>query len=282
MTQVLRAENPVSPLVPVVGKIIKIVAEKIDVKTFHVSTPEGEKPFTPAPGQLGMLSILNVGEGMFSITTQGPNHLEFSIKKTGVLTDALHEAEVGQTVAVRGPYGNGFPLDFCKGKDILFIGGGIGLAPVRSLINYAVENRGAFGNLQVIYGSRSPADLVFKEDILENWPKVPGMKVDLTVDRGDDEWKGNVGFVPAFIEQLAPSPDGDKVCVLCGPPIMIKFCLQSLAKLGFKDENIITTLEMRMKCGVGKCGRCNIGSCFVCLDGPVFTLAQLQKMPPEY
>ncbi len=282
MTQVLRAENPVSPLVPVAGKITKIVTETPDVKTFHVSALDGEKPFTPAPGQLGMLSILNVGEAMFSITTQGPNHLEFSIKKTGVLTDALHEAEVGQTVAVRGPYGNGFPLDFCKGKDILFIGGGIGLAPVRSLINYAVENRGAFGNLQVIYGSRSPADLVFKEDLFENWPKVPGMRVDLTVDRGDDDWKGNVGFVPAFIEQMAPSPEGDKVCVLCGPPIMIKFCLQSLAKLGFKNENIITTLEMRMKCGVGKCGRCNIGSCFVCLDGPVFTLAQLQNMPPEY
>ncbi len=285
MSQVLQAENPVSPLVPVVGKIIKIVTETPDVKTFHVSTADGQKPFSPAPGQLGMLSLLNVGEAMFSITTQGPNHLEFAIKKTGVLTDALHEAEVGQTVAVRGPYGNGFPVDFCKGKDILFIGGGIGLAPVRSLINYCIDNRADFGKLQVIYGSRSPADLVFKEDLFDKWTKVPDMQVDLTVDRGDDTWQGNVGFVPAFIEQLAPAPTGpkgDKVCVLCGPPIMIKFCLQSLAKLGFKNENIITTLEMRMKCGVGKCGRCNIGSCFVCLDGPVFTLAQLEKMPPEY
>ena len=282
MSQVVNAENPVSPLVPVIAKIIKIVTETPDVKTFHVSTPEGEKPFTPAPGQLGMLSVLNVGEGMFSVTTQGPNHLEFAIKKCGVLTDALHEAEVGQTVAVRGPYGNGFPIDFCKGKDMLFIGGGIGLAPVRSLINHCVANRSDFGNLQVIYGSRSPADLVFREDLFENWPKVENMQVDLTVDRGDESWTGNVGFVPSFIEQVAPSPAGGKVCVLCGPPIMIKFCLQSLAKLGFTDENIITTLEMRMKCGVGKCGRCNIGSCFVCLDGPVFTLAQMKELPPEY
>ncbi|HEX3015383.1 MAG TPA: FAD/NAD(P)-binding protein [Desulfobacteria bacterium] len=282
MSEIALAQNPVSPLVPVVCKITKIVTETPDVKTFHVSTLDGKKPFTPMPGQLGMVSILNAGEGMFSITTQGENHLEFSIKRCGVLTDALHEAEVGQNITVRGPYGNGFPLDFCKGKDILFIGGGIGLAPVRSLITYSIAHRQDFGKLQVIYGSRSPADLVFKEDLFENWTKVPDLELNLTVDRGDESWKGNVGFVPAFIEQLAPSPKGDKVCVLCGPPIMIKFCLQSLAKLGFKNENIITTLEMRMKCGVGKCGRCNIGSCFVCLDGPVFTLAQLQNLPPEY
>lgn len=282
MTELVRAENQASPLVPVAGKIIKIVNETPDVKTFHVSTPDGQKPFTPAPGQLGMVSLLDAGEGMFSVTTQGPNHLEFAIKKTGVLTDALHEAEVGQTVTVRGPYGNGFPIDYCRGKDILFIGGGIGLAPVRSLITYAIQNREQFGKLQIIYGSRSPADLVFKEDLFENWTKVPDLQIDLTVDRGDDDWKGHVGFVPAFIEELAPSSDGGKICVLCGPPIMIKFCLQSLAKLGFADENIITTLEMRMKCGVGKCGRCNIGSSYVCLDGPVFTLAQMKNMPPEY
>lgn len=269
-----------NPLVPVVGRIVKIVEETPDVKTFHVTTENG-KPFTPLPGQLGMLSLVPVGEAMFSVTSQGPEHLEFAIKKTGMLTDALHEAVEGQAVAVRGPYGNGFPLDFIKGKDVLFIAGGIGLAPVRSLINYCVEHRDDYGKLQIIYGSRSPADLCFKEDLFERWPRVPDCRVDVTVDRGDEQWTGPVGFVPAFLEELNPSPEG-KVTITCGPPIMIKFVLQALAKMGYQPENIITTLEMRMKCGIGKCGRCNIGSCYVCLDGPVFTLDQLNKMPNEY
>lgn len=274
------AEAAANPLIPTLGKIIKIVDETPDVKTFHVTTEQG-KPFTPMPGQLAMFSLLPVGEAMFSITSQGEEHLEFSIKKTGLLTDALHEAVEGQMVGVRGPYGNGFPIEQCKGKDLLFIGGGIGLAPVRSLINYCVQHRDDFGQMQIIYGGRSPSDLCFKEDLFTNWPQVRDCRVDVTVDRGDDTWKGNVGFVPSFVEQLNPSPVG-KVTVTCGPPIMIKFVLQALAKLNFQPENIITTLEMRMKCGIGKCGRCNIGSCYVCLDGPVFTLAQLNTMPNEY
>ncbi len=268
------------PLVPVVGEIIKIIEETPDVKTFHVTTENG-KPFTPMPGQLAMVSLLPVGEAMFSITTQGEKHLEFSIKKTGMLTDALHEAEVGQSIGVRGPYGNGFPVDFCKGKDMLFIGGGIGLAPVRSMIYHCINNRDDYGKMQIIYGARSPQDLVFKEDLFENWPKVPDCQVNVTVDKGDDEWTGNVGFVPAFIEELAPKPD-NTVAIICGPPIMIKFTLPIMEKLGFSDGQIVTTLEMRMKCGIGKCGRCNIGSCYVCLDGPVFTLEQLKSMPDEY
>lgn len=269
-----------NPLIPVVGKIIKIVEETPDVKTFHVTTENG-KPFTPLPGQLAMVSMLPIGEAMFSITSQGENHLEFAIKKVGMLTEALHEAAVGQQIGIRGPYGNGFPIEICKGKDLLFIGGGIGLAPVRSLINYCIANRQDFGKLHVIYGARSPQDLCFKDDLFENWPKVKDMQVDVTVDKGDENWSGNVGFVPAFLEQINPSPEG-KVAITCGPPIMIKFVLQSLAKMGYTPEQIITTLEMRMKCGIGKCGRCNIGSCYVCLDGPVFTLAQLNQMPNEY
>lgn len=268
-------------LIPIPCKVIKIVEENADVKTFHVSTKDDKKPFTPMPGQLGMFSLLNVGEGMFSVTAQGENHLEFAIKKCGMLTDALHEISVGQEVGLRGPYGNGFFIDMCKGKDIVFIGGGIGLAPVRSLIRYAFENRDDFGKIDIIYGARSPQDLCFKEDLFENWPKEKDTDVHVTVDKGDDEWKGNVGFVPAFLEQVNPSPKG-KMVVLCGPPIMIKFCLQSLDKMGFTDNQVITTLELRMKCGIGKCGRCNIGSKLVCVDGPVFTMAQVKQLPPEY
>ena len=270
----------VNPLYPIVCEVTKIIDETPDVKTFHVTSANG-KPFAPMPGQLGMLSMLNVGEAMFSVTSQGEGHLEFAIKRVGMLTDALHEIEVGQKLAVRGPYGNGFPIDMMKGKDLLFIGGGIGLAPLRSLINYCVDNRDDFGKLHVVYGARTPADLCFKDDLFEYWPKQRDFQVDVTVDKGDDEWKGNVGFVPAFLEKLNPSPEG-KINITCGPPIMIKFVLQSLAKMGYNDEDIVTTLEMRMKCGVGKCGRCNIGSCYVCLDGPVFTLAHMNKMSNEY
>lgn len=273
-------EQQQNPLLPEMCKITKIIDETPDVKTFHVTGEQG-KPFVPMPGQLAMLSLVPVGEAMFSITWQGDDYLEFSIKRVGVMTDALHEVEEGQAVGIRGPYGNGFPVDIMKGKDMLFIGGGIGLAPLRSLINHCVVNRNDFGKLDVIYGSRSPADLVFKYDLFDNWLKVKDMDVHVTVDRGDDDWKGNVGFVPAYLEQLNPSPEG-KIAVVCGPPIMIKFVLQSLDKMGYNDEQIITTLEMRMKCGIGKCGRCNIGSNFICLDGPVFNLAQLKKLPPEW
>jgi len=275
-----KAAAPANPLLPVTGKIIKIIEETPDVKTFHVTTEQG-KPFTPLPGQLGMLSLLPVGEAMFSVTSQGPEHLEFAIKKTGILTDALHETQPGQTVGVRGAYGNGFPVDELKGKDLLFIAGGIGLAPVRSLINYCLEHRNNYGQMQVIYGARSPLDLCFKDDLFEKWPQAENCRVDVTVDKGDDSWEGPVGFVPAFVEELNPAPSG-KVAITCGPPIMIKFVLQSLEKMGYTPEQIITTLEMRMKCGIGKCGRCNLGSCYVCLDGPVFSLAQLNQLPNEY
>jgi NAD(P)H-flavin reductase len=216
---------------------------------------------------------------MFSITSQGPDHLEMAIKKVGVLTDSLHDAQVGQPIAIRGPYGNGFPVEKFKGKDILFIGGGIGLAPVRSLIVHCLQNRGDFGKISILYGARSPEELVFKEDLFKNWPQAKDTTVYVTVDKGDEQWQGHVGFVPAYVEEINPSPS---MVLLCGPPVMIKFTLETLSKLGFSNEQIVTTLEMRMKCGIGKCGRCNIGSKFICLDGPVFTLNELEGLPPEY
>ena len=269
-----------NPLVPQLCKVIHITQETPDVQTYRIQTMDGKRPFTPMPGQLGMFSLLGVGEAMFSVTAYGEDWIETSVKKTGMLTDALHEMTVGQTIGVRGPYGNHFPVDACKGKDLLFIGGGIGLAPVRSFIRYAFAHRADYGHIDILYGSRSPADLVFKEDLFENWPKEPDTAVHVTVDRGDETWEGNVGMVPGYLEELAFQPENRKV-ILCGPPIMIKFTLQSLLKMGFSKDDCITTLEMRMKCGIGKCGRCNIGSKFVCLDGPVFTMAELDELPDE-
>jgi len=270
-----------NPLLPQICQIAEIIEETSDIKTFRVRTLDGKKPFAPAPGQLGMFSLLPVGEGMFSITAQGEDYLDFAIKRCGMLTDALHEAAPGQQVGLRGPYGNTFPTEAAKGKHMIFIGGGIGLAPVRSFIRYVFANRADYGKVDIVYGARTPGDLCFKEDLFENWPQQPDTSVHITVDNGDADWKGNVGFVPAFVESLGFVPENAMV-VLCGPPIMIKFTLAGLSKLGFADHQVITTLEMRMKCGIGKCGRCNIGSKYVCLDGPVFSLAELQELPDEY
>ena len=269
-----------NPLLPVLCEVVDVFNETPDVQTYTIKTLDGKKPFSPMPGQLAMISLLGVGEAMFSITAQGEDYIQSSIKKTGMLTEAFHEMVPGQKIGVRGPYGNHFPIDDLKGKDILFIGGGIGLAPVRSLIRYCIEHREDFGHLDILYGSRSKADLCFKEDLFENWPKVPDTDLHITVDVGGDDWDGHVGFVPAFTEEVGFTPENKKV-VLCGPPVMIKFSSESLLKMGFKKEDVITTLELRMKCGIGKCGRCNIGSKFVCLDGPVFTLAELDEMPDE-
>ena len=248
----------INNLVPKVGVVREILDETPDVKTFRISTPEGERPFTPMPGQLGMYSMPAVGEAMFSVTSYGDDYIDMSIKKynDGVLTSVLHAMEPGQEVGIRGPYGNGFPIEQFKGKDIVFIAGGIGLAPVRSLILYCMKNREDFGKLTIIYGGRSKEDLCFKEG-----------------------WDGHVGFVPDYVKEIAPNA---QIAAVCGPPILIKLTLPILSGMGYPDEDIITTLELRMKCGIGKCGRCNIGSCYVCLDGPVFSQAQLNNMPKEY
>ena len=267
-----------NPLVPKNCAIIGITEETPDVKTFRLQCADGSKPFAPMPGQLAMISLAGVGEAMFSITAQGEDWIESSIKRVGALTEALHDADVGDRVGVRGPYGNFFPAERLKGMDLLFVGGGIGLAPVRSLVLYALEHRADYGGIDVLYGARSYADLVFKKDLFETWPSM--LNTHITIDIAEEGWDGHVGFVPSFLEEKGFSPE-NRACIICGPPVMIKFCLEALDRMGFPKEMIITTLEMRMKCGIGKCGRCNIGSKYVCLDGPVFTLAELDGLPDE-
>lgn len=273
--------NCEQPLVPHIVEVIEIVEETPDVKSFYVKSAGGGLPYQVMPGQCSMLS-LPVGEGMFSCTWQeGQEYQQYAIKKVGLLTEELHQIEVGQKLGLRGPYGNGFPIEASKGKDMLFIAGGIGLAPLRSFIKYCFKNRSDYGKITIIYGSRSYNDLCFKKELFEEWPSQPDTEVHVTIDNPEEAWNGHVGFVPAYVEELAPDPIG-KVSVTCGPPIMIKFALQSLQKLGYQDEQIVTTLEMRMKCGIGKCGRCNIGSQYICLDGPVFDLTQLKQLPQEW
>ncbi|KLU59790.1 anaerobic sulfite reductase subunit B [Peptococcaceae bacterium CEB3] len=270
----------INALLPVKAKIFRITQETPDVKLFSISTLDGHMPFPVSPGQLVMLSVFGMGEAIFAASA-GENCLEVAVKRVGTLTEALHEAEVGQTMGIRGPYGNGFSLDICQGKNLLFIAGGIGLAPIRSLIKHVLNHRKDFGHLQLIGGFRSPKDLVFKRELTEIWPASEDFDVTITVDKAGEDWQGHVGYVPDLVKKLKPQSD-ETACILCGPPVMLKNTFNVLEELAFSPENILTTLEMRMKCGIGQCGRCNIGSCYVCLDGPVFSLAQLRALPDEY
>ena len=275
--------NVKEPLIPTVCVITDIRKDTPDVKTFRVLTLDGQKPFIHKPGQCAMLSMPGVGEALFSITSSPTNteYVEFSIKRCGCVTDWLHAAEVGQQITVRGPQGNGFPVDTAfKGQDLLFIAGGIGLAPLRSVINYVRHYRDQYGKVDIVYGSRSKEDLVDYQEIIDEWMKDESINVHLTIDREQPNWDGHVGFVPTYVKELGF--EANKTAVLCGPPIMIKFTLQGHGELGFNKEQVYTTLELRMKCGIGKCGRCNVGSKYVCKDGPVFRMDQLDALPDEY
>lgn len=274
--------NP-EALIPRLGVVTDIRVDTPDVKTFRVNAVGGGKCFEHIPGQCAMLSIPGVGEAMFSITSSPTveDHMEFSIKKCGCLTEWLHQIEPGQQITIRGPYGNGFPVETAfRGKDLLFVAGGIGLAPLRSVIDYVRAHRENYGSVDIVYGSRSKDDLVDYDEIVNEWSHEPGFFVHLTIDREQEGWDGHVGFVPNYVKEL--NFDKSKTVIICGPPIMIKFTLAGLQELGFEKPQIFTTMEMRMKCGIGKCGRCNIGSKYVCKDGPVFSFDQLDGLPDEY
>lgn len=270
-------------LIPEIGIVTEVRRDTPDVKTFRVVTQDGKKPFEHIPGQCAMLSIPGVGEGMFSITSSPTieSYMEFSIKKAGYLTGFIHELEPGSMITIRGPYGNGFPVDTeLKGKNLLFVAGGIGLAPLHSVIDYCLAKRADYGEIEVVYGSRSKDDLVDIQEIEDSWMHADNFKMHLTIDRPQEGWDGHVGFVPNYVKEINPSLD--KVALICGPPIMIKFTLQNMMDLGFARNQVYTTLELRMKCGIGKCGRCNVGSKYVCKDGPVFRFDQLDELPDEY
>ena len=248
-------------LIPTLGVVTDIRVDTPDIKTFRVEKIGGGKCFEHEPGQCAMLSIPGVGEAMFSITSSPTvaDHQEFSIKKCGCLTSWLHLMEPGQQI----------------------IAGGVGLAPLHSVINYCLAKRENYGKIDVVYGSRSKDDLLTIDEIQNEWMKPENdLDVHLTIDRAQEGWDGHVGFVPNYVTELGFDPN--KCVLVCGPPIMIKFVLQALDGLGFQKDQIYTTLELRMKCGIGKCGRCNIGDKYVCKDGPVFRFDQLDELPNEY
>jgi len=274
--------QPTDALVPQIGIITHVRNETHDTKTFKIIGKEITKPFPHMPGQCAMIGIPGISEAMFSISSSPTNteYMEYSIKSVGILTNYLHKMQENSQVTIRGAYGNPFPVEDFKNKDLLFIAGGIGLAPLRSVIRYCFDKRNEYGKIDIVYGARSKQDIVFLNELTDEWPKNKDTSVYLTIDKEEPGWTNNVGFVPKYISDLQFSPD--KIALLCGPPIMIKYTLESLFGLNFKKENVYTTLEMRMKCGIGKCGRCNIGSKYACKDGPVFRSDELDYLPDEY
>ncbi len=262
------------------AKIAAIRQETPDIKTFVLKFKDEEvgKSFDYKPGQFVEFSVFNEGEAPFCISsspTRKPD-IECTVKRMGKVTQALHELNIGDTVGIRGPYGNGFPVESLKGKKLLFVAGGIGLAPLRSLINYCLDKRSDFGEITIVNGARTSKDLVYKKEYAV-WEKAKDTRLYLTVDCQEDNWTCMVGVVPNVLKQLKPTCEG-ATAIVCGPPIMIRYTIPELLKMSFCPEAIITTLEMKMKCGLGKCGRCNIGPLYICKDGPVFSYGKLKEM----
>jgi len=271
---------------PYLMEIEQVVEETPDVRTFRLKFKNSEEAdkFSFKAGQFGEYSVFGEGESTFCVASSPTRkgYIECTFRKAGRVTKALANLEVGDTVGFRGPYGNTFPIEEWEGKNLLYIAGGIALPPMRCVIWNTIDLREKYKNITIVYGARSVSDLVYKQE-LKDWAERPDIKLITTVDPGGQtpDWKGEVGFVPMVLEKVAPSSE-NTIAILCGPPVMIKFTMPVLKKLGFKDKDIYTTLENRMKCGFGKCGRCNVGKVFVCKDGPVFSYEQILSLPEEY
>ncbi len=271
-----------NPYLPSLARIVEIKEEVPGaraIKTFRVAFENGGG-FEHNCGQCAMISVFGKGESMISIASAPSikDYKQFSIMRVGRVTTALHDMRPGDVIGVRGPYGNKFPVNDWKGRNLVFIGGGCGLAPIWPVIQTAVANRDDFGKITVFYGGRTSRDIMYAAEL----EKLRGTAdVHLSIDSPEEGWEGYCGFVPANIMEKPESAD-NAIAVTCGPPIMIKFVIGNLHNLGLSDEQIYTTIENKMKCGIGKCGRCNTGKDYVCVSGPVYSWAQLKNLPQEY
>jgi sulfite reductase subunit B len=260
---------------PIEAKILDIIQETPTIKTF-VLKPESELSFRT--GEFIELTVPGLGEAPFTPSSdpQVTESLALTIMNVGLVTSKLHNMNKGEVVGIRGPYGKGYPLDKFKGKDVLIVGGGVGLAPLRSLLFSLFSDMDNYHKVVLRYGARSPADIVFKNSLHE-WSKKKKVDIVTTVDVGDSSWKGSVGLVTTILKDL-PVDMKNAVSIVCGPPIMMKFANLKLLDLGFAPEDIYLSMEKSMSCGLGKCGHCRIGKYYVCKDGPVFTYGQLKDI----
>ena len=268
-------------LMPEIATIKKIIQETPNIVSLQVALDDNEamKNFSFEPGQVAQISVFGFGESTFVInsTPSNKDYLQFSIMKSGVNTTAIHNLSEGEKVGIRAPLGNSFPYKRMEGKNILFIGGGIGMAPLRPLIFHALENKEKYMDLTLLCAAKSPDDFCFKYD-LEEWSKSKDIALTQTIDNSCYGWDKEVGLCPNVLEKMYPSHQ-NTVAVLCGPPIMMKFATFKLLDLGFKDANIYLSMEKNMSCGIGKCGHCRIGPYYACKDGPVFTYDKIKELP---
>jgi len=266
-----------SPYVPRPGKIV--AAEKFTEteKWFRIVLEDGP-PLDFQPGQFVECSVMGIGEAPISICsspTQG-NYFELCVRAVGNVTKALHRLETGDEIGIRGPFGKGFDVHAAKRQDILFVAGGLGLAPMRGFVQYVIDKRQDYDDITILIGARSPKELLFKNDLKE-WEARPDVNCLVTVDKGDDEWKGRVGLITMLFSEIKPDP-AKTIAVIVGPPIMFKFAVLEALAMGLHEHDIVCSLERRMKCGLGKCGHCQIRHVYVCQDGPVFTYDQVKRL----
>jgi sulfhydrogenase subunit gamma (sulfur reductase) len=264
---------------PHLSEVARIEQETPDTQTYFLAADGIDWRSAYHPGQFVELSVFGVGEAPFCLA-QSPTRSDFievTIRRTGAVTNQLHTYRPGDVVGLRGPFGNGFPFERAKGRNLLFVGGGIGLPPLRSLINYALDRRADYRDVTVLYGARTPADRVYKRELAE-WSRSPALSLIETVDRADDGWTGNVGVVTTLLKGMTIDPAAT-LAFTCGPPVMLKFVMAELLALGLPPSNIVTSLERYMKCGIGKCGHCCVGHHYICADGPVYNFDQITRLP---
>ncbi len=274
------SENGKNAMLPYLGRLEAVQDIAEEVKFFSVKLLNGgsESFQDYQPGQFAFLSAFGVGEAPFGIasTPERSDLLEFAVQRHGGVTTEMHELGEGDLIGVRGPLGNSFPMDQFKGKNLVVLGGGIGGAPLRPVIQHVIDHRADYDDLTIFWAARRPDLLLFRDEY-EAWWTAPNTSLYLTVDEADSNWHDNIGLITDLLKKKTPS-NQNAVTITCGPPVMIHFVHKVLAELGFLPEQSYVTLEARMHCGVGKCGRCNLGEKLICVDGPVFSMAEIGQM----
>jgi sulfhydrogenase subunit gamma (sulfur reductase) len=263
---------------PVMARLRKVEQMTELERLFVLELPDGTS-LGNEPGQFVEVSLFGIGEAPISVSSspsRSNGALELCVRRVGDVTNAMHDLQPGAFLGIRGPFGKPFPTAAMKGKDILFAAGGLGLAPLRSLINEVLDQRGAFGRVIILYGTKRPSEILFRDELLE-WAEREDVEFHMTVDRGEENWRGHVGVITTLFPRITINPR-NTVAATCGPPIMYRFVLMELLSKGIPETQIYLSLERRMKCGVGKCGHCQINELYCCQDGPVFRYSDIKGL----